>query len=73
MFCKIFSIFSKTAGVSFGITSRAFKFSRTCAGLDAPRMTVLVFGLIATHARASCATVQPSSTVGKQQARQSIQ
>ena len=61
MFCKISSIFSRTGGVSFGITSRAFKFSRTCSGLDAPRMTVLVFGFAATHASASWPTLHPSS------------
>jgi hypothetical protein len=43
------------------MTSSAFKLSRTCSGFEAPRMTVLVFGFLATHASARCVMVQPSS------------
>lgn len=58
---KIFSIFSRTSGVSFGITSSALRLSRTCSGFDAPRMTVLVLGLTANQARARWLILQPSS------------
>lgn len=42
----------------------ALRFSVTCSGLDAPRMTVDVLGFFATHAKASAETVVSSS--GKQ-------
>jgi len=41
--------------------SNAFKLSRTCSGLLAPRMIVLVFGFLATQAKARWVTLQPSS------------
>jgi hypothetical protein len=55
------SILSMISGVSLGMTSSAFRLSRTCSGFEAPRMTVLVFGFLATHASARCVTEQPSS------------
>ena len=58
---KIFSIFSMISGVSLGRTSNALRFSRTCSGFDAPRMTVDVLGFLATHASASAVGVVPSS------------
>lgn len=61
LFLTMFSIFSRISGVNFGITSIALRLSRTCAGLVAPRMTVLVFGFRATQANASCPTVHPRS------------
>ena len=61
---KIFSILSITSGVNLGMTSMALRFSVTCSGLDAPRMTVDVLGFFATHAKASAETVVSSS--GKQ-------
>jgi len=54
---RIFSIFSSTSGVNFGMTSMALRFSVICSGLDAPRMTVDVLGFFATHANASAETV----------------
>lgn len=54
---SIFSIFSIISSVSRGRTPNAFKFSVTCSGLVAPRMTVEVFGFFATQARASAAGV----------------
>lgn len=38
----ISSIFFMTSGVSFGSTSSALRFSFSCSGFDAPRITVLV-------------------------------
>lgn len=61
LFPTISSIFSRTAGVSLGMTSSALRLSKTCSGLDAPRMTVEVFGFRATHASARCDTLQLSS------------
>jgi len=58
---KIFSIFSKTSRVNFGITSSALRFCLTCSGFDAPRITVDVLGFLATHARARALTVVLSS------------
>ena len=58
---RIFSTFSKISGVSLGMTSNAFRLSTICSGLDAPRMTVLVLGLTASHASARCCTLHPSS------------
>jgi hypothetical protein len=58
---KIASIFSIISGVNFGITSIALRLSMTCSGFDAPRMTVDVFGFLASHARARWVTVQLSS------------
>ena len=52
LFPKISSTVSKIAGVNFGMTASAFRLSVTCSGLDAPRMTVEVLGLVATHAKA---------------------
>ena len=49
---RIASILSRTSGVSLGMTSNAFKLSRTCSGFEAPRMTVLVLGFLATQANA---------------------
>ena len=49
---KIFSILSKTSGVNFGSTSSALRLSMTCSGREAPKMTVLVLGCLATQARA---------------------
>lgn len=50
---RICSISSNIAGVNFGMTSSALRFSTTCSGFDAPRMTVLVVGMRATQAKAS--------------------
>jgi hypothetical protein len=58
---RIFSIFSIITGVNLGMTSRALRFSRTCSGLDAPRMTVEVLGFFATQARARADMVVCSS------------
>lgn len=41
-------------------TGMAPKFSLSCSGLVAPRITVETFGLAAAQARASCETVQPN-------------
>ncbi len=59
---RISSIFSRTAGVNFGRTSSAFRLSRTCSGLLAPRMMVDVWGLTASHASARWEILQLSST-----------
>lgn len=66
---RISSISSKISDVNFGMTSSALMFSRTCSGFEAPRMTVLVVGKRATHAKASCETVQPSSKIAKHEHR----
>jgi len=58
---RIASILSIISGVNFGITSTALRLSKTCSGLDAPRMTVDVFGFFANHASASWETLQLSS------------
>lgn len=63
MFCKIASIFSNTSGVNLGKTSIALRFSVTCSGEVAPRMTVEVLGLRATQASARAAVVVPSSKI----------
>jgi len=55
------SMRSITCGVSFAITSAAFRFSSTCETRDAPVITVETRGLRAHHAMQSCASVQPSS------------
>ena len=52
LFPKISSILLSISGVNFGMTSNAFKLSATCSGFDAPRITVLVYGFFATHAKA---------------------
>lgn len=52
LFFNISSILSRISGVSLGMTSNAFKFSTTCSGLEAPRITVLVFGFRAIQANA---------------------
>ena len=49
------------SGVSLGITSNAFRLSMIWSGFDAPRITVLVLGLTASHASARCWTPHPSS------------
>jgi len=67
LFCRISSILAMISGVNLGMTSRALRFSSTCSGLDAPRMTVDVFGFTATHARARCVTLQLSSGADGQQ------
>lgn len=61
---KIFSILSRISGVNLGTTSKALRFSRTCLGDEAPRMTVLVLGFRMSQARARAPTVQESSTSG---------
>src|SRR5882762_6824019 len=60
---KIFSIFSIISGVNLGMTSRALRLSMTCSGLLAPRIIVLVFGSLASHASASWAVLQSSSVI----------
>ena len=60
LFCRISSISAKISGVSFGKTSIALRFSMTCSGFEAPRMTVEVLGWRATQARARAAVVVPS-------------
>src|SRR5206468_11686678 len=57
----IASIFAITSGVSLGITSTAPRLLCNCESFDAPVITVLTRGFFATHAMASCDTLQPSS------------
>lgn len=47
------SMRAMTSGVSFGITSRAPRFSVSCVTFEAPVMTVLTRGFFATQAIAS--------------------